>query len=269
VKRSTQPIGPYEAACAYCRAGWSVIPTRATGKAALVRWRIWQRQRPDVDQLRAWFVERYPRANLAVVTGPLSGVVVLDVDPRHGGDLALAELEASHGRLPRLAVVETPSGGQHVYLAHPGGRVSNSAGRLGSGLDVRGDAGPALLPPSRRAAGAYRWSVGGPDAVPAVPPGWFPLIRPAAFPQPVVCPEAPREGAHSSRLAGLLGVLERAPEGRRNATLYWAACRLREMLESGAPESWVGVLEQAGVAAGLDQAEVRDTIASGLGRAER
>ena len=60
-----------------------------------------------------------------------------------------------------------------------------------------------------------------------------------------------------------------APEGRRNATLHWAACRLPEMLDQGAPREWAQVLEQAGVAAGLDQVEVRDTVASGLGKAER
>jgi hypothetical protein len=154
-----------DAALAYCAAGWSVVPARVTGKRALVTWKPWQQTAPDPTQLRIWW-RRWPRANLAVITGRVSGVVVIDVDPRHGGLDSLAELEATSGRSPRAAVVETPSGGTHLYLAHPGWRVPNSQGRLGPGLDVRGDGGLALLPPSCRHGDAYRWEVGGPDTVP-------------------------------------------------------------------------------------------------------
>src|SRR5688500_5972818 len=92
----------YAAARTYCEAGWSVIPARVEGKRALVRWREWQRSAPCLEQLRTWW-GRWPRANLAVITGRVSGVVVVDVDVRHGGDQALAELEARHGDLPRHA----------------------------------------------------------------------------------------------------------------------------------------------------------------------
>jgi hypothetical protein len=65
-----------------------------------------------------------------------------------------------------------------------------------------------------------------------------------------------------------LKALQRAPEGCRNAVLYWAGCRFAEMVAQGAPPSWADVLIRAGVAAGLEQAEVRDTMASALGRTE-
>jgi hypothetical protein len=165
-----------EAALAYAEHGWSVVPSRVTGKRALVTWKCWQATAPDPDQLCAWW-RRWPRANVAVVTGRVSGVVVLDVDVRHGGDHALAELEQRHGGLPRTTVVETP-GGYHFYLAHPGGRIANSASRLGRGLDVRGDGGLALLPPSHRPDGAYRWAAGGPDTLPAIPAAWAEPLRP-------------------------------------------------------------------------------------------
>jgi hypothetical protein len=266
-------VTPLEAALAYQHAGWSIVPARVTGKRALVPWKRWQESAPDLEQLRAWW-RRWPRANPAVVTGHVSGVVVVDVDVGHHGDRALAELERDHGRLPWASVVETPSGGWHVYLAHPGGRIPNSASRLGRGLDVRGDGGLALLPPSRRQDRQYRWVVGGPDTVPAMPAAWAELLRPrprtavpdtrttSAAAQP---PGGPRDAA---RLAGLLKALQRAPEGCRNAVLYWAGCRLAEMVAQGAPPSWANVLIRAGVAAGLEQAEVRDTMASALGRTE-
>src|SRR5215207_6148641 len=158
-------------AATYADHGWSVVPAAVTDKRALVTWRQWQLAAAGLEQLAHWG-RRWPRANWAVITGRLSGIVVVDVDPRHRGDHALAELEQRHGDLPWTAVVETPSGGWHVYLRHPGGRIPNSASRIGLGIDIRGDGGLALLPPSRRPDGAYRWAVGGPATVPPMPEGW-------------------------------------------------------------------------------------------------
>jgi hypothetical protein len=95
-----------DAALAYAEGGWSVVPARVTGKRALVPWKPWQEAAADPEQLRAWW-RRWPRANLAVVTGRISGIVVVDVDPRHGGDQTLAQLERDHGDLPRSALVAT------------------------------------------------------------------------------------------------------------------------------------------------------------------
>src|SRR5262245_25088775 len=54
-----------------------------------------------------------PRANIGLATG---GVVVLDVDPRHGGDRSLADLEAKFGALPSTVRASTGGGGQHIYF---------------------------------------------------------------------------------------------------------------------------------------------------------
>jgi hypothetical protein len=262
----------HQAALVYCRHGWSAVPVAVTGKWALVRWRVWQQARPDPDQLATWW-QRWPAANVGVITGPVSGLVVLDVDPPHGGGAALAKLEATHGDLPRSAVVETPSGGWHVYLQWPGFKVANSAGRLGPGLDVRGQGGLVLAPPSRRSLGAYRWAAGGPATVPAIPAAWRELLRPRqSKPAPAAGPALLLdEGRDAARLAGLLRALQCAPEGQHNNVVYWAACRLREMLNQGAPESWVEVLIEAGIRIGTVQdaswrRAVRATVASALGR---
>ncbi|HEV8166268.1 MAG TPA: bifunctional DNA primase/polymerase [Actinomycetota bacterium] len=262
---------PLDAALAYCAHGWSVIPCNLATKRSLVRWREWQRRAPGLEQLEAWW-ERWPKANVGVVTGSLSGVVVVDVDPQHDGDRTLAELEGERGALPRTAVVETPSGGHHLYFAHPGGRVANSAGRLGAGVDVRGDGGLALLPPSRlrrtrlRDDRIYRWTAGGPATVPELPPAWVELGHPPKPPAAATRTTLEATPRDAARLAGLLRALQRAPEGRRNAVLYWAGCRLAEMVERGAPASWADVLVRAGVAAGPEPGECRDTVASALGR---
>ena len=111
----------------------------------------------DPAVVAEWW-RRWPTANIGIRTGTASGHVVLDVDPRHGGVPSLEALERKHGRLPRTAQVLTGGGGQHWYYRHPGGELRNSAGLLGDGLDVRGDGGYVVAPPSVHESGhAYKW----------------------------------------------------------------------------------------------------------------
>jgi Bifunctional DNA primase/polymerase, N-terminal len=252
------------------QAGWSVVPAAIERKRAMVPWLHWQTAAAGPELLAEW-ARRWSRCNWAVITGPLSGIVVVDIDPRHRGDHALAELEQRHGDLPWTTVVETPSGGWHIYLIHPGGHIPNSASRIGLGVDVRGDNGLALVPPSRRPDGAYRWAVGGPATVPPMPEGWVELLRPP--PRLATCSTRRDSGAdfppHTSRrLAGVLAALQRAPVGQRNNTLFWCGCRLAEMVDQGAPAHWRQILADTAHQCGLEPAEIEDTLDSALG-AER
>jgi len=107
-----------------------------------------------------WF-DTWPDANVGIAIGAESGLVVLDVDPRHGGTESLEELETRHGRLPLSPVVLTGGGGTHSYFAHPkGGTVPNRTNFAGlPGLDLRADGGYVVAPPSVHASGrAYEWS---------------------------------------------------------------------------------------------------------------
>lgn len=107
----------------------------------------------DAEVIRSWW-GRFPEANVGIATGQESGIWALDVDPRHGGDVTLEDLETRHGRLPTSLRARTGSGGLHILFAHPrDGKLSNSSGRLGAGLDVRGDGGYIVGPPSRHASG--------------------------------------------------------------------------------------------------------------------
>jgi hypothetical protein len=77
----------------------------------------------------------------------------------------LAELQRRHGALPPSLAVHTGSGGSHYWFAHPGRHVHNSAGRLGPGIDVRGDGGYVIAPPSVHHTGrAYQWATRNPIA---------------------------------------------------------------------------------------------------------
>jgi hypothetical protein len=126
----------------------------------------------DAAQITAWWT-RWPEANIGIATG--SAVVVVDVDPRKGGDDTLRVLEDAHGRVPPTWRSQTGGGGEHIFfLLVPG--LGNSAGRLGPGLDVRGIDGYIVAPPSSHASGReYVWEEEfHPDDVPlAAMPLWM------------------------------------------------------------------------------------------------
>ena len=91
---------------------------------------------------------------------------MIDVDARHDGPQSLARLEAAHGPLPETVECRTGGGGRHLYFAHPGVRVRNRVGIV-PGIDVRGDGGCVVAPPSIHPTGrSYAWVPGhGPDEV--------------------------------------------------------------------------------------------------------
>jgi hypothetical protein len=194
------------AALAYLARGWSVVVVEPEGKRPIVRWEEFQRRRPSEDELRTW-LRRHPDANLAIVTGAVSGLVVLDVDPRHGGAGSLARWERDHGALPRTVEVRTGGGGRHLYLAHPHVEVRNRVG-LSPGLDLRGDGGVVVAPPSiHPSGGRYRWVPGhAPDELrPAPLPDW--LLE-------IALGEAPISGGRHRGWHDRVG--EIVPEGERN-----------------------------------------------------
>lgn len=140
----------------YLALGWSVIPVRTRDKRPAVRWKQYQSAVASEKEVRNWF-RRQPDANIAVVTGRISSLVVLDVDPRHGGADSLAAMESTHARLPHTIEAVTGSGGSHLYFRHPGFNMPNRA-RIKPGIDLRGDGGCVVVPPSLHPSGKrYAW----------------------------------------------------------------------------------------------------------------
>jgi hypothetical protein len=140
----------------YIAHGWSIIPIRSGDKRPLVRWEGFQYRRPRGVEVQAWF-SGWPEAGIGIVTGAVSGLVVLDVDPRHGGEASLERLERQHGRLPATVECRSGGGGRHLYFAHPGALLRNKVG-LAPGVDLRGDGGYVVAPPSLHASGVrYAW----------------------------------------------------------------------------------------------------------------
>lgn len=229
----------------------------------------WQNAQPPTDEQidAAWSGWRGGH-NIGVLTGEPSGLFVLDVDPDNSGDETLAALVVEHGPLPTTYTVRTGSGGFHYYFAWPGFAVGNSAGSLGSGLDVRGNGGQAVAPPSVSAKGSYSVAV---DAPVATAPGWLlDRLRPrAAAPAPRASTRRPTRALTRRRVEALVQCVLDASEGTRNARLYWATCRMAEVIAAGGltADEAQHCLHLAGEAAGLTGDEVAATVASGLRKA--
>ncbi len=183
----------------------------------------------DPAQIRAGW-RRWPNANIGIATGAASGIVVLDIDSRHDGDQSLAALVARYGELATTPTVLTGGGGRHIYFHAPhDAEIRNSAGVLGPGLDVRGEGGYVIAPPSWHPSGqAYRWA---PevriDEVELAPlPAW--LITTLSSP---IRPASNRTaswpiGGSVSRL-DLTQLAAGVSEGQRDDRLFRLACHLR------------------------------------------
>lgn len=137
---------------------WSVIPLHPKTKKAMVKWKPFVERRPTEAEIRDWW-DHWPDANVGVVTGQISNLVVVDVDPDKGGNA-----DAWTQSHPTALVAATGRGGTHLYYEYPENAsvVRNSAGRLAPGVDLRGDGGYVAAPPSIHANGKeYAWVVEG------------------------------------------------------------------------------------------------------------
>jgi hypothetical protein len=174
----------------------------------------------DPDRIRAWW-SRWPNANIGMPTGKRSGLVVVDGDPRNGAYDTLAELHEEGYELPLTATIKTGGGGFHHYLRCPEGvEIRNSAGKLGPGLDIRGEGGYVILPPSVT-EGPYEVLHKRP---PAETPDW--LIERLTAPSRTT--ESNVVTIQRAKVPG--GGLEgpEIGEGERNNTLFYKiACSLR------------------------------------------
>ena len=234
---------PLEAALGYLKRGWSVVPAGERAKRPIIRWQRFQHELPTEDQVRNWY-KRWPKANLAVVTGDVSGIVAVDIDPGHGGEKSIGEMEIRHGALPPTVEAMTGGGGRHLYFAHPGREVRNRAG-LAPGIDMRGDGGCIIVPPSVHPSGkSYRWKPGhAPGEVQLAPlPVWLeqsrfssggPQGHPLAYWR-ALAHEGVKEGVRNTTLASFTGHLlwhGVDPDVVMELMLAWNRVRCRPPLE--------------------------------------
>lgn len=163
---STTGQPPVDHALQMVKKGWSVIPVhdttsgvcscklkqkcRSPGKHP--RQSGWTKKHTiDPERIVDWW-RSYPNANIGIVTGTPSNIMVLDFDERNGGRETLLTLEREFPELKTTFRVRTGGGGWHLYVRLPKGGVRNSAGTLAPGLDIRGENGMVL------AAGSTHYS---------------------------------------------------------------------------------------------------------------
>lgn len=165
-----------EAARLYSARGWRVVPIKPGEKRPpMGRWQ--DAASSDLITIESWWTGLYRDHGIGVATGSGSGIFVLDVDVANGkeGMATLATYEERFGRLPATPTVVTPSGGLHYYFALPDGvEIRNDAGkRIGLGIDIRGEGGQVVAPPTRRGPDVYAWLDGTFELEPAQAPDWL------------------------------------------------------------------------------------------------
>jgi uncharacterized protein (DUF927 family) len=171
----------------------------------------------DEQIIKEWWT-RWPDANVGIVTGEKSGLVVLDVDPKNDGHESLEELEKIKGKLPDTVETITGSGGRHILFRHPGRKISNKTG-FKPGLDIRGDGGYIVAPPSLHVSGrTYEWELSShPDDVSlAEIPDWLLKLIEGGGEKTKTC--EPEVGKSSDF---------KIPDGKRNSTLASLAGSMR------------------------------------------
>ena len=151
----------------YTKLGWSIFPIFGVkngkcccgnddcnnqGKHPMTR-NGFHNATSDISMITKWMA-KYPKSiNWAVATGAKSGIVVIDIDPRHGGDKSIKNFE-----IPDTLSASTGGGGTHYYFSYPGFKIKSNSGVIADGIDVRGDGGYVILPPSTHLKGKqYKW----------------------------------------------------------------------------------------------------------------
>ena len=159
-------------ALAYASLGWHVIPLRPRRKTPITSHGE-KDATTNPAQIREWW-GKWPGANIGIATGP-SGLLAIDIDPRHGGMNSINALAEQYGRPITNIVAMTDGGGRHFYYRRPVDVKSraNAFGLAWPGIDTRGSTGYVVAPPSIHPGGkAYKWILPGPlapDAIPQLP----------------------------------------------------------------------------------------------------
>lgn len=155
----------------YADRGWKVFPLHTSKKSACScgnpscssaakhpRIKEWQKSCSDkLPQIEDWW-KKWPDANIGLATGNASGFFVIDIDPRHGGKESLQDLVKKNGVFPKTLASNTGGGGYHLFFKEPNIRITNRINLL-PGIDIRGDGGYVVAPPSFHHSGAqYSWT---------------------------------------------------------------------------------------------------------------
>lgn len=146
------------AARAYAALGWHVFPVSHRDKRPLSA-HGFHDATTDLAQIDRWWGDG-SQAGIGIATGPVSGLVVVDIDPRNGGDEALAALEAQFAAFPATIESATGGGGRHIFFMHPapGDFAAIPSAKPWPGIDIKSTGGYVVAPYSTHPNGLkYHW----------------------------------------------------------------------------------------------------------------
>lgn len=235
-------IGLGMPALQYAEMGYAVLPLVRGGKKPhrmLPETGGVHHATTDPRQITEWWRQDLA-ANIGVATGSVSRLCVIDLDVKHGGrgpDIFAQFLAHYRLALPEVPYVITPSGGDHIWLRWPAGLAVPERPGILPGVDVKGDGGLVVAPPSMQltapmlrpgeraepVALPYVLASGCPCSAPLTP-GWVPqwLASAPAAGATGSGGEAPGRSEESPDLSALKST--GIPRGQRNAVLYRLAC---------------------------------------------
>lgn len=153
------------AACELASWGWKVHPLKPRSKQPLTKNGLLDAT-DDLATVLGWW-QRWPTANIGVNCRE-SGLLVLDVDPRNGGDETFIDLEFELGALTPSLSAKTGGGGMHYFFRHPEADV---VGKLGEGVDIKSRGYILAAPSIHPSGGRYEWDVEGEPGY--IPDPWF------------------------------------------------------------------------------------------------
>ena len=242
------------AALDYAARGLPVFPCLPCGKAPAVPRGFLSATTNPATIRRFW---TNPECNVAIPTGAASGFWALDLDGAEGAD-TLRALEMKHGAIPKTRIVVTARG-KHAWFAYPGS-VPTTVGRIGPGIDTRGDDGYVVVPPSIHQTG-HRYAFLDDPWAPIEPaPAWL-IIAARTKPVKLIIERAVAAtrgpclaGAYGhAALQAEIAALAATSPGRRNATLNRAAFSLFQLVAGGelAEAEVIAALHGACVSNGL------------------
>ncbi len=268
----------------YQTKGFSFFPLRKKSKKPLSDWAVYQTRRPTKEEVESWRQQKL-LGQVAIVTGQVSGVIVLDEDNPPIFQAWLAE----HGcKLPCTPTVKTSTyqddqgnlhTKSHYYFNHPGGKIKNMIKKI-PGADIKADGGYVCAPPSVHPNGShYEWIEDLSKYGLADPPTWLTEFFKADIIElskdDLLGPDdntgAERDYSQLSQyaqaaLSGELAKLAGTPEGNRNAQLNQSAFALGQLVAAGVLNR--GAIEVAiegvAVSLGLTSEEIQATICSGI-----
>ena len=207
-----------QSALAYANAGLAVFPCRLRDEGTQKSKSPYtvhgfKNASTNENMIKCWWSE-HPDATIGIPTGQISNLVVIDIDPRNGGDHSLQGLTTEYNDLPETLTAYTGGGGTHYYFRHPNQQIRCSNGKLASGIDVKADGGYVIVPPSGHESGKnYYWDGDFDLNTVAEMPNWLLNLIETKSEQP--------SSALSETENGIL-------EGSRNNTLTSLAGKMRQ-----------------------------------------